>query len=170
MAKSNPKPVDPDAPITVCRNRKASHEYDLLDRLDCGVALVGSEVKSIRAGKISIEEAYVKVRDGEVWLIGCDIAEYPQASYLNHDPRRIRKLLLRKRELKKFADGSAQKGLTLIPIEVFLKRGFVKVTIALAKGKKLYDKREKLKARVDNREVRNAKMVNVQNPRRSSGN
>ena len=107
----------------ICRNRKARHEYELLHQLECGLILRGSEVKSVRNNKISIEEAYVRVENAEVWLIGCDIAEYPQATYLNHDPKRQRKLLMHKREREKFAASAQQKGLTLIPLDVHLTRG-----------------------------------------------
>ncbi len=119
---------------TVCRNRRARHEYDILEEIECGVVLVGSEVKSIRNGKISIEEAYARVFNGELWLIDCDIAEYPQANLMNHLAKRTRKLLLRKRELEKVAEAAQQKGLTLVPLAVYFSRGFVKVRVAVAKG------------------------------------
>jgi SsrA-binding protein len=140
----------------VCRNRRARHEYDILDELECGVVLVGSEVKSIRNGKISIEEAYARVRDGELWLVGADIAEYPQATVMNHEPKRVRKLLIRKQELQKVAESATQKGLTLVPLAVYFSRGLVKVTVAVAKGRKLHDKREALRRKEDTREMRNA--------------
>lgn len=155
MAKTAATQEDPNSRV-VCRNRRARHEYDILAELECGVMLVGSEVKSIRANKISVEEAYVKVRDGEVWLLNCDIAEYPQATYMNHDPRRTRKLLMRRREVTKFAEAASEKGLTIIPLDVHLTRGLVKLTIAVARGRKLHDKREKLKTKVDQKEMRQA--------------
>lgn len=157
MAKSsnNSKKDDPNF-RTVTRNRRARHDYDILDTLDCGIALKGSEVKSIRNGKISIDEAYARVDNGELWLVNCDIAEYPQATIMNHEPRRTRKLLLKKRELEKFAQAAEHKGLTLIPLEVFFHRGFVKVKIAIAKGRKLHDKREKLREKDDARAMRQA--------------
>jgi SsrA-binding protein len=141
---------------TVCRNRRARYEYDILDELKCGVVLTGSEVKSIRNGKISIEEAYARIRDGELWLVGADIAVYPQATIMNHEPKRTRKLLIRKQELQKVAESATQKGLTLVPLSVFFSRGIVKVTVAVAKGRKLHDKREALKRKEDTREMRNA--------------
>ena len=154
------KPADskPDYSLSrvVCRNRKASHDYELLEQLECGIALRGSEVKSIRNNKISIEEAYVRVERGEIWLVGADIAEYPQATYLNHDPKRQRKLLLHRRELAKFARSSEQKGLTLVPLDVHLSRGFVKITVAVARGRKEYDKRDKIKKHADQREIQQA--------------
>uniref|UniRef100_A0A7C2NSR0 SsrA-binding protein n=1 Tax=Schlesneria paludicola TaxID=360056 RepID=A0A7C2NSR0_9PLAN len=155
MAKTQAAAEDPNARV-VCRNRRARHEYDLLQQLECGIVLAGSEVKSIRANKISIEEAYVRVRDGEVWLMNCDIAEYPQATYMNHEPRRPRKLLLRRSEVRKFAEAAAQKGLTIIPLDVHFARGLVKLTVAVARGRKLHDKREKLKQRTDQKEMRQA--------------
>jgi SsrA-binding protein len=118
--------------------------------------LHGSEVKSVRNNKISIEEAWVRVQGKEVWLVGCDIAEYPQATYLNHDPKRQRKLLLHRREIQKFAQAASQKGLSLVPLEVHLTRGIVKVTIAIGKGLKRHDKREKLKESDAAREMRQA--------------
>ncbi|QDV28843.1 SsrA-binding protein [Planctopirus ephydatiae] len=152
-AKSKP---DDDKPnnISVCRNRRARHEYELMDQLDCGIVLMGSEVKSIRAGKVSIEEAWVRVQDGELYLVGCDINEYPQASWLNHETKRTRKLLAHRRELKKFCGRTSERSITIVPLEMYLQRGFVKIKIALAKGRKLHDKREKLKAQDARREIR----------------
>jgi len=140
----------------VCRNRKARLQYDILDELECGIALRGSEVKSIRNGKISIDEAYARLQQGELWLVGCDIAEYPQASVMNHEPKRQRKLLLRKKELHKFAESATQQGFTMIPLSVYFHRGIVKVKIAVARGRKLHDKREKIKKQADKREMRQA--------------
>ena len=144
---------------TVCRNRKARHLYDILDELECGLVLKGSEVKSIRDGKMSIDEAYARMQDGELWLINADIAEYPQASVMNHEPKRNRKLLLKKRELVKFAESAKQQGLTMVPLAVYFSRGIVKVKIALAKGRKLHDKREKLRKESDKRDIRTAMMT-----------
>jgi SsrA-binding protein len=141
----------------ICRNRRARHEYDLLQQLECGIVLQGSEVKSIRANKVSIEEAYVRVKDDEVWLYNCDIAEYPQATTMNHEPRRPRKLLMHRREVQKFAAAAAERGLTMIPLDVHLSRGLVKVTVAVARGRKLHDKREKLKQKAAQTEMLQAK-------------
>ena len=141
---------------SICKNRKARHLYELLDELECGIALKGSEVKSIRNGKISIEEAYAQLENGELWLVGCDIAEYPQATVMNHEPRRKRKLLLKKREITKFAEAGAQKGLTLVPLRVYFTRGIVKVKIAIGKGRKIHDHRENLKKKSDTRDMRQA--------------
>lgn len=156
MTKPNDKKSDDPLSRVVCRNRRARHEYELFDQMECGIQLVGSEVKSIRASKISIEEAYVRVKDNGVWLIGCDIAEYPQANVWNHVPNRDRKLLMHKREQRKFAEAAAQKGLTLIPLDVHFSRGLVKLTVAIAKGKKLHDKRESLKKKADQQEMQQA--------------
>jgi SsrA-binding protein len=156
--KKKKKPQEDPNSRVVCRNRKARHDYDLLDEVECGVVLKGSEVKSVRNNKISIEEAYARMRDGELWLLGSDIAEYPQANVMNHEPKRPRKLLLRKRELQKFAESAEQQGYTLVPTAVYFKRGIVKVSVAVARGKKIYDKREKLKQQTDRREMRSAMM------------
>ena len=152
--ENNPE-KDPNSK-TAARNRKAFHEYDILEELECGIALRGSEVKSVRNGKITIDEAYARVRDGEVWLINADIAEYPQATVMNHEPKRARKLLLHKREIRKFAETAGERGLTLIPLAVYFKRGIVKVRIAIARGRKLYDKRQQLKQKADRGEMRSA--------------
>ncbi|MEX0703068.1 MAG: SsrA-binding protein SmpB [Planctomycetales bacterium] len=158
MAKKKPKAADDPNSKLVCRNRRARHEYDILDELECGVMLGGSEVKSVRASKMSIEEAYARVRDGELWLVGADIAEYPQANLMNHEPKRTRKLLVHKKELRKFAESATEQGLTLVPLAVYFKRGRVKVTIALARGRKRHDKRERLKKEDAQREMRQAMM------------
>lgn len=157
MAKSsrNASPSrDAAQTATVCRNRRARHDYDILDSLDCGIVLTGSEVKSIRNHRISIDEAYAKVEEGEVWLYNADIAEYPQANLMNHEPRRKRKLLLKRREIRKFADEAEQSGCTLIPLEVFFRRGIVKLKLAVARGRRQYDKREKLRRAEAGRAIR----------------
>lgn len=138
---------------TVCQNRKARHEYDVLDQIDCGIQLYGSEVKSVRNNKVSIDEAYARVEGNEVWLVNCDIAEYPQATIVNHDRRRKRKLLLHRHEIRKFAESGEQQGLTLIPLAVLIRRGFIKVRLGLCRGRKLHDKRERLKKQADRREM-----------------
>lgn len=143
----------------VCTNRRARHDFDILDEIDCGIMLNGSEVKSIRNNKISIEEAYARVDDHEVWLVDCDIAEYAQASIYNHARTRKRKLLLKRREIRKFAEGAENDGLTLIPLQVFFQRGLVKIRLGLCKGRKVHDKRQKLREQDDRREMRDAKAV-----------
>lgn len=153
--KSKSAGGDPNSK-TVCRNRKARHQYDILDQLECGIVLTGSEVKSIRNGKISIDEAYARIYGGELWLVGCNIAEYPEATVMNHEPLRNRKLLLHKKQFRKFAESAGQKGLTMVPLSVYFLRGIVKVKIAVAKGRKLHDKREKMKQKSDRRDMRRA--------------
>jgi SsrA-binding protein len=123
-------------------NRKASFEYFLLDKFEAGLSLQGSEIKSIRAGQISIKEAYVDVQDGkQAWLVEAHIAPYAQANQFNHEPRRKRKLLLHKKEIRELWDNVRIKGMTIVPLRVYLKNGRAKIEIALAKGKKAYDKR-----------------------------
>jgi SsrA-binding protein len=153
VQKKNKKNVDDPNSRTVCRNRRARHEYDVLDEIDCGIQLYGSEVKSIRNNKIVIEDAYGRVDGNEVWLINSDIAEYPQATIFNHERRRKRKLLLKRREIQKFAKSGEQQGLTLVPLAVFMSRGFVKVKLGLCRGRKLHDKRQNLKKQDHQREI-----------------
>lgn len=140
----------------VCRNRRANHEYDILDTLDCGIMLHGSEVKSVRNNKITIEEGFAKVEKGEVWLYNVDISEYSQANIMNHALRRPRKLLLKKSEIRKFAERGDESGMSLIPLDVHFSRGFVKVKLGIGKGRKLHDKRQKLKADDARREMQQA--------------
>jgi len=137
----------------VAQNRKARRDYEVLDTLECGVALVGSEVKSLRAGKVSLDEAYGRVIEGEVWLVGCDIQEYVQANEMNHRPRRQRKLLLHRREIRKFAAQAYEKSLTLVPLKIYFKRGRAKVLLGLCRGRKSYDKREAMKKKDMQRDI-----------------
>jgi len=129
----------------ITQNRKARHNYLVLDSLECGIVLVGSEVKSLRDGKVSLDEAYARVKGGEVWLIGCDIAEYAEAGRFNHQPKRPRKLLMHRREVKRFAERAKEKGLTLVPLEMRFRRGFAKGVVARCRGKQRQDKREAMK-------------------------
>jgi SsrA-binding protein len=140
----------------ICRNRKASHEYNILDRLECGIVLTGTEVKSLREGSSSLEEAYAKVENGEVWLIGSDIPEYSMANRMNHKPKRPRKLLLHRREIGKFAGKASERGYTLIPLRMYFKEGRAKVELAIARGKQLHDKRESMKKTDAQRAIRRA--------------
>ena len=137
----------------VAENRKARHEFEILDTLECGVALVGSEVKSLRTGRISLDEAYGRVERGEAWLMGCDIPEYEKANQLNHKPKRPRKLLLHRREISTFAAQSFEKGLTLVPLKMYFKAGRVKVLLGVGRGRKAHDKRDKLKAATARRDI-----------------
>ena len=148
---------DPNSRV-VCTNRRARHEYDVIDEIDCGIVLFGSEVKSIRNNQISIDEGYARVDGGEVWLVGADIAEYPQATMFAHERRRKRKLLLNRREIRKFAEPAEQDGLTLIPLSVFFAGGFVKIRIGLCRGRRVHDKRERLKEQADRREMREVRI------------
>lgn len=138
---------------TVSTNRKARHEYFLLDTYEAGIVLKGSEIKSIRAGQISLAQAYVTVNNGEAWLMNAHIAPYSEASRFNHDPVRPRKLLLHASEIRKLSDKVRQRGATIIPLRVYLKDGLAKVEIALAKGKKHYDKRAEIAKRDAQREL-----------------
>jgi SsrA-binding protein len=131
----------------VATNRKAKFEYFLYDIFEAGIELQGSEIKSIRAGQMSLGEAYVKVDDSQAWLMDAHIAPYEQANRFNHVPRRPRRLLLHKKEIRKLWNDVRQKGMTIVPTRVYLKGGRAKVEIALARGKKLYDKREAIAKR-----------------------
>jgi SsrA-binding protein len=137
----------------VATNRKAGHEFFLLDRFEAGIALQGSEIKSVRAGQISLAEAYVRVDGKEAWLEDAHIAPYEQAGPFNHEPRRPRRLLLHRREIRELWDVVRQKGMTIVPTRVYLKNGRAKLEIAVAKGKKLYDKREAIAKRDAEREI-----------------
>ena len=156
-AKAQKKPDrEHDNERVVAQNRRARHEYEVLETLECGIALVGSEVKSLRTGKLSLEEAYGRVKEGEVWLVGCDIPEYKQANRFNHDPRRPRKLLMHRREIRKFANRAYEQGLTLVPLKLYFKEGRAKILMGLCRGRKLHDKREKIKKATVERDIARA--------------
>ncbi len=139
---------------TISENRRARHRYEISEQLECGIMLVGSEVKSLRDGKISLDEAYVRLEQGELWLIGADIPEYKQATIWNHDPRRPRKLLVHRAQLAKLAVRATEKGLTLIPLRVYFnQRGIVKILVGVGRGKKLFDKRQTIKDRDTKRQI-----------------
>jgi SsrA-binding protein len=151
--KAAAKKAEPEQRL-VAENRKARHRFEILESLECGIQLTGSEVKSLRDGKLSLDEAYARVKEGEVWLVGADIAEYPQATLWNHVPKRPRKLLLNREEKQKFANQAHEKGLTLVPLRIYFNaRGLAKVQIALCRGKKLHDKRETMKKADSKREI-----------------
>lgn len=137
----------------VSTNRKARHDYELLDDFEAGIVLMGSEIKSIRAGKVNLREGYVQVRDGELWLINTHIAAYDQAGQFGHDPLRPRKLLLHRKEIDRIISRVQEKGLTIVPTVMYLTRGIAKVEIALARGKKQYDKRETLRKKASDRQI-----------------
>src|ERR1017187_9418133 len=141
---------------SICRNKRAFHDYEIFETLECGIVLTGTEVKSLREHAASLEEAYAKIDAGELWLIGSDIPEYTMGNRLNHKPKRARKLLLHKREIEKFAGKASQQGYTLIPLRLYFKQGRAKIEIAVARGKKVYDKRETKKKAEAAREIRKA--------------
>ena len=140
----------------IAQNRKARHDYAILDTYEAGVALVGTEVKSLRLGRASLVEAYATVDDGEVWLRGLNIPEYTLGSWTNHEPRRTRKLLLHREEIERLIGKIREGGLTLVPLSLYFSDGKVKLELALARGKKSYDKRSDLAKRDANREIQRA--------------
>jgi SsrA-binding protein len=137
----------------VATNRKARHEYFLLESYEAGLELRGSEIKSIRSGQVSLREAYVHTDGEQAWLVDAHIAPYEQAAQFNHDPKRRRKLLLHKSEIQRLFDNVRKKGLTIIPVRMYLKNGIAKIEISTAKGKKLYDKRRTLAQKDAQREM-----------------
>ena len=161
MAKKQDKKKKEDDGIerVVSENRKARFDYDILETLECGIALVGSEVKSLRAGTISLSESYARVRDNEVFLVNCDIPEYIDANRFNHRRKRDRKLLLHKREIQRFAKRALEKGLTLVPLKLHFRGGRAKLLVGLCKGKQNYDKRQAMKKQDVERGLRQMKML-----------
>jgi SsrA-binding protein len=142
-----------DEVISIARNKRARFDYHLLETLEAGVVLKGTEVKSLREGKASIADAYGVVRDGEVYLLNAHIQPYSRGGYVNHDPTASRKLLLHRKEIRRLIGAVERQGLTLIPLELYFKKGVAKVTLALAKGKKLHDKRATERQRDAEREM-----------------
>ena len=140
----------------VADNRKARYHYEIGEAFEAGLVLTGTEVKSLREHAASLEEAYARIDAGELWLIGSDIPEYTMGNRLNHKPKRPRKLLLHKREIEKFAGKASQKGFTLVPLRLYFKEGRAKIEIAVARGKKLYDKRDTKKKAEVARDIRKA--------------
>lgn len=140
----------------ICRNRRAFHEYEIHETIECGLVLTGTEVKSLRERAASLEEAYARLQDGEVWLIGSEIPEYSMANRMNHKPKRARKLLLHRREINKFAGKASQRGFTLVPLRIYFKEGLAKVEVAIARGKQLHDKRQAQKKQDAQREIARA--------------
>jgi SsrA-binding protein len=137
----------------IARNKKASHDYFILDTYDCGIVLTGTEIKSVRATKVSIQDAYCQVKNNELWIINMHIAKYDKGNIFNHEETRNRKLLAHSREIRKMSGKVSLEGLTLIPLEVFILEGLAKVKIGLAKGKKTYDKRDDLKEKDLQRDI-----------------
>jgi SsrA-binding protein len=150
MSKSN---GDESGRQIIVRNRKARYEYHILDTWEAGIVLQGTEVKSLRAGRANLQDAFARIDRGELWLHNLHISPYESGNRFNHDPLRTRKLLLRRQEIRKMIGQVEQKGLTLVPLELYFRRGIAKVTLALVKGKKLHDKREDLKRRAAERDM-----------------
>ena len=140
----------------VCQNRKAFHDYSIEDTLEAGIALSGTEVKSLRDGKANLKDSYVLVKGGEVFLLNCHISPYSHGNIMNHDPVRTRKLLLHRKEIERMSGKAAAKGYTLIPLKIYFKASFAKVEIGLAKGKRLFEKRDTIKEREAKREIEKA--------------
>lgn len=150
MAKSE---ADDDGRESIARNRVARHEYQILDTFEAGLVLTGTEVKSLREGRANITDAYGVVRNGELWLLNANISPYGSGGYVNHEPGRTRKLLLHQREIRRLIGAVEREGLTLVPLELYFRRGRAKVTLALAKGKKLHDKRDDARRRDAERDM-----------------
>jgi SsrA-binding protein len=142
-----------DGDRAIATNRRARHEYEILESLEAGLVLRGTEVKSLRAGLVNFKDSYATVRNGEVWFLGCHISPYSHGTDANHDPERDRKLLLHDREIKRLAGKIAERGLTLVPLKLYFKRGRAKLEIGLGRGKKLHDKRSALREREVRREM-----------------
>jgi SsrA-binding protein len=140
----------------IAQNKKARHDYALSDFIEAGLELVGTEVKSLRAGRASLTDGFAQIRDGQVWLHNVHIPEYDPGTWTNHEPRRVRKLLMHKAEINKLSKLIKEQGITLVPISIYFKDGYAKVEIAVAKGKKAHDKREAIKERMAKREAETA--------------
>ena len=138
---------------SLTENRKARHDYTVLDSIECGIVLSGTEVKSVRRGEVSLAGAYAAVLKGELWLVGSDIAAYEFGNRFNHDPKRNRKLLVHAKEVRELRQKSEAKGLTLVPLRLFLKRGRIKLELGVCRGKALHDKRDALKKKALKREL-----------------
>jgi SsrA-binding protein len=142
-----------DGDRTIATNRRARHDYEILDVVEAGLVLRGTEVKSLRAGQVTFKDSYATMRNGEAWLIGCHIAPYSHGTDANHDPERDRKLLLHRREIARLTGKTAERGLTLVPLRLYFKKGRAKLELGLARGKKLHDKRSALREREVRREM-----------------
>jgi SsrA-binding protein len=156
MARNKKKTDEQDDIRVICRNKRAFHDYEVLDRIECGLVLCGTEVKSLRDGIANLEDAYARIDAGELWLLGSEIPEYAMGNRLNHKPKRPRKLLLHRREITRFADKAAQRGFTLVPLQIYFREGRAKVELAVAKGKQVHDKREAKKKQEAMREISRA--------------
>ncbi len=159
-AKKTTSPATSDVPIeSIARNRRAKFDYELLDSWECGIVLAGTEVKSLRLGKANISDAYGIVKDGEVWLLNLHISPYEQGNRFNHEATRTRKLLLHAKEIRRLIGAVERQGLTLVATEIYFKKGRAKVRLALARGKKLHDKRADLREKDDKRDMARALKV-----------
>jgi len=147
---------DKDSIKIVSKNRKAFHEYHIIDRYEAGIELIGAEVKSIRDGKVSLQEAYAEVREGEAWIVSMRINPYPLATHFEPDPTRTRRLLLHKKEIRRIKSQTEEKGLTIVPLKIYFKNKVCKLELGVARGKKLYDKRESIKKRDSDRKIMRA--------------
>jgi|SRR5438067_2114944 len=158
MARSGAASVNKsnEGDAIIARNKRARHDYHILDSWEAGIVLTGTEVKALRQGKATLTDAYGNVRDGEVWLLNLHIGQYEQGNVFNHEPTRTRKLLLQKQQIRRLIGAVEREGLTLVPLDLHFKDGKVKVSLALAKGKKLHDKRDDLRRRDDEREMARA--------------
>lgn len=137
----------------VCQNRKAYHDYDIQETYEAGIALLGTEVKSLREGKVNLRDSYVIIKNNEVFLINCHIGHYSHANIMNHEPLRTRKLLLHRKEIERLRGKTAVRGFTLIPLKIYFKGSFAKIEVGLAKGKRLFEKRESIKEKEARREI-----------------
>lgn len=153
MAAKRKQDFGPEGVKVLVRNKKALHDYQIHERIEAGMVLVGSEVKSLREARASLAEGYAEIRDGEAWLLNVQINEYPWAHQFNHDPTRKRKLLLHKDQIRKLGIKTQQRGYTLVPLAIYLKDGKMKVELALATGKRTFEKREAAKAQTAKREM-----------------
>lgn len=140
----------------IATNKKALHDYFILERIEAGIVLKGTEVKSLREGRVNLKDSYARIKEGEVYLLDCHISPYPCGGHFNHSPERPRKLLLKRQEIKKLFGKMTEKGMTIIPVSLYFKNGFVKVELGLAKGKRQYDKREVLRKKEEKREMERA--------------
>ena len=156
MAKSSKQGTGTEDEVLIADNRKAFHDFHILETFEAGIALLGTEVKGIREGRANLRDAFAKVERGEVWLYNVHINPYSHRGYVDHDPKRRRRLLLHRQEIRKLIGKTVEKGLTLVPTRLYFKRGRVKVALALARGKQAHDKRESIKRREADRETRAA--------------
>ncbi len=140
----------------VKKNKKAFHDFEILERFEAGIVLLGTEVKSLRDGLVNLDEAYGRIQGGELWLVGAHISEYARRGYAGHEPKRKRKLLLHKREIRKLETKVKERGFTLVPLALYFKKGLAKVEMGLCRGKKLFDKREDMKKKDAAREIKRA--------------